>query len=142
MISFKFYLVIFTIFLSGCFFLLIQLSSVTVIKAFIQRIQEVNPILNCVVDERFADALKEAQIADELIAAGTLSEEELSRDKPYLGVPITTKDCISVKGLLNTSGLWFRKDVRAEQDADVVACMRKSGAIPLALTNVSECCMW
>lgn len=120
----------------------VQLTSVAVVKAFIQRIQEVNPLLNCVVDERFADALKEAEKADALIASGTLSEEDLARDKPYLGVPITTKDCIQVKGLLNTAGIYYRKDVRAEEDAPVIDLMRKAGAIPLALTNVSECCMW
>lgn len=101
-----------------------------------------NPLLNCVVDERFADAIKEAQKVDELIASGAFSEEDLARDKPYLGVPITTKDCIQVKGLLNTSGLYYRKDYRGPEDAVVIGLMRKAGAIPLALTNVSECCMW
>jgi len=119
-----------------------KISSVTVLKAFIQRILEVNPLLNCVVDERFADALQEAEAADKFIASGALSEEQLLREKPFLGVPITTKDCIQVKDLLNTSGLYYRKDTRATEDADVIALMKKAGAIPLALTNVSECCMW
>lgn len=116
--------------------------SVEVLKAFIERIQEVNPLLNCVVDERFSDALKEAEEADNLIASGTMTVEELALKKPFLGVPISTKDCIQVKGMLNTSGLYHRKDLRAEEDAPVIQQLRDAGAIPFALTNTSEICMW
>jgi fatty acid amide hydrolase 2 len=45
-------------------------------------------------------------------------------------------------GLPNTSGSVRRRGVRSEHDADVIALMRKAGAIPLALTNISELCMW
>lgn len=114
----------------------------TVLEAFIDRIKEVNPLLNCVVDNRFDDALKEAAAADALIASGEHTLAELERDKPFLGVPISTKDCLSVKGLLHTSGLIARRNVRGLKDSGGMAAMRKAGAIPFALTNVSECCMW
>ncbi|XP_037806055.1 fatty-acid amide hydrolase 2-B [Lucilia sericata] len=119
-----------------------ELTSVQVLESFIRRIRDVNPLLNCVVDERFDDAMKEAEEADNLIKSGKLSEEELEKEKPFLGVPISTKDCIAVKGLLHTSGLYERKNVRAEKDAETIALMRQAGAIPFALTNVSEVCMW
>ncbi|XP_017068843.1 fatty-acid amide hydrolase 2-A [Drosophila eugracilis] len=119
-----------------------ELSSVQVLESFIRRIKEVNPILNCVVDERYDQALKEAIEADALIKLGQYSVEELAKQKPFLGVPITTKDCISVKGMLHTAGLYERRDVRGTRDADAMALMRKAGAIPIALTNVSEVCMW
>ena len=35
-----------------------------------------------------------------------------------------------------------RRQVKSSKDADVIVCMRKAGAIPLAVTNVSELCMW
>lgn len=35
-----------------------------------------------------------------------------------------------------------RKGKTAPEDSDAVAMMRKAGAIPLAVTNVSELCMW
>lgn len=111
-------------------------------KTFIERIQEVNPLLNCVVDERFSEALKDAEEADRLIASGTWSEEELAAKKPFLGVPLTTKDCIKVKDLLNTSGLYHRKDIRGDSDAPAIKQMRDAGAIPFAVTNTSELCMW
>ena len=69
-----------------------------VTQAFIDRCREVNPLLNCVVDERFEAALKDAERADKLIASGTMTVEQLEREKPFLGVPISTKDCIRVEG--------------------------------------------
>lgn len=111
-------------------------------KAFIDRVQEVNPLLNCVVDERYTEALKEAEEADKLISSGSMTEEELAAKKPFLGVPITTKDCIKVKGLLNTSGLYHRKDIKGDNDAQVISQIRQAGAIPFAVTNTSELCMW
>lgn len=71
-----------------------------------------------------------------------MTEEELANKKPFLGVPISTKDCIQVKGLLNTSGLYYRREMRGANDAPTIKQMREAGAIPFALTNVSELCMW
>lgn len=111
-------------------------------ETFIDRIREVNPLLNCVVDDQFDEALKEAAAADALIASGERTTDELERDLPFLGVPISTKDCLAVKGLLHTAGLVARRNIRADKDCAAMAMMRKAGAIPFALTNVSECCMW
>lgn len=111
-------------------------------KLFIDRIQLINPILNCVVDERFVNALNDAVKADELIASNQYTADELKVLKPFLGVPISTKDCIAVKDMLHTAGLWARRKIRSDVDANSIHLMRESGAIPFALTNVSECCMW
>ncbi|KAL0275363.1 UNVERIFIED_CONTAM: hypothetical protein PYX00_003227 [Menopon gallinae] len=119
-----------------------KLTSVEVVQSFINRIKAVNPVLNCVVDERFEAALEEAKEADKLIASGTKSRDELEKEMPFLGVPFTTKDCISIKGMSCTAGLHSRRGFKAEEDAHIVALMRKAGAIPLAITNVSELCMW
>lgn len=119
-----------------------ELTSVQVMESFIRRVKDVNPKLNCCVDNRFDEALQEAAEADKLIKSETHTEAELEKLKPYLGVPISTKDCIAVKGLLQTAGLYARKDVRATEDATAMALMRQAGAIPFALTNISEMCMW
>ncbi|CAD7088420.1 unnamed protein product [Hermetia illucens] len=119
-----------------------KLTSVQVINSFIRRIKEVNPLLNCVVDERFKDALEDGAQADMLIKSGRYTEKELEEKFPFLGVPFTTKDQLAVKGMIQTAGIYRRRNNRATEDSDVVALMRKSGAIPLALTNVSEVCMW
>lgn len=44
--------------------------------------------------------------------------------------------------MLHTAGLIARKNVRGTTDSGGMAAMRKAGAIPFALTNVSEACMW
>lgn len=94
------------------------------------------------MDERYSEALKEAEEVDKYIASGVAKPEELEKSKPFLGVPITTKDCISVKGLVNSSGSYYRRNIRAPEDAPVIAKMKKAGAIPFCLTNVPELCMW
>lgn len=75
-----------------------QVTSVQVLESFILRIAEVNSLLNCVVDNRFDAARKDAAAADAIIASGKYTEEELEREKPFLGVPISTKDCLEVEG--------------------------------------------
>ncbi len=41
-----------------------------------------------------------------------------------------------------TAGLVKRRNIVGQFDADVVALMKRAGAIHLAVTNVSELCMW
>lgn len=69
------------------------------VETFIARIKEVNPILNCVVDERFNEALEDAHKVDEFIQSGVKSVEDIEKDTPFLGVPFSTKDCIQVTGM-------------------------------------------
>ena len=72
--------------------------------------RDVNPILNCVVDNRFDDALAEAREVDAQLQSLTLEEKNaLFKEKPYLGVPFTIKDFFTVKGLCWTAGLWYRR---------------------------------
>ena len=105
--------------------------------------RDVNPILNCVVDQRFEEALREAEDVD--LSLSALSEEEKSQlfqEKPFLGVPFTTKDWFTVRGLSWSSGLLARKGVKGCEDAPVVAAMKRAGGIVVGVTNVSELCMW
>jgi fatty acid amide hydrolase 2 len=73
--------------------------------------------------------------ADERVAAG-------GDLPPLLGVPCTVKECFGVEGMPNAAGLVSRRDVRAEATAPAVQRLIDAGAIPLALTNTSELCMW
>ena len=94
------------------------------------------------MDERYSEALKEAEEVDKFIASGVMTQEEMEENKPFLGVPMSTKDSICVKGMLNASGCYHRRNVKADQDAPVVEKMKKAGAIFFCLTNVPELCMW
>ncbi|XP_023216871.1 fatty-acid amide hydrolase 2-A-like [Centruroides sculpturatus] len=119
-----------------------KLKSVDVIKAYITRIREVNPTLNIISDERFKDALQDAEKADQFIESEKNSVKVLEDLYPYLGVPFTTKESMSVQGMLNTAGLYSSKGRRASKDSDTVVLMKKAGGIPLAVTNVPELTMW
>ncbi|GFU28151.1 fatty-acid amide hydrolase 2 [Nephila pilipes] len=119
-----------------------EISSEEVVRAYILRIAEVNGLINAVVDGRYAEAMQEAKFADQLVKSGTWTEAELEEKLPLLGVPFTAKEAILIKGLSSTCGLVCRKGMTAEEDSEPVQRLRACGAIPLALTNTSEICMW
>ncbi|MBM4359989.1 MAG: amidase [Deltaproteobacteria bacterium] len=112
-----------------------ELSSLELVDAHIAQIERVNPVLNAVVRDRFAEARVEARRADAGLARG----EALA---PLHGVPCTIKEAFALTGMPNTSGLLARKGFLATCDAPAVAKLRAAGAIPLGVTNVSELCMW
>lgn len=120
-----------------------QLTSREVVQSYIDRIKEIQPVLNCIVEDRFEEALKEAEKCDDLLKSPNApSVEVLATEKPFFGVPFTTKDCIGIANMKQTAGLVVRKNTVADSDAEVIKLMRAAGAIPLATTNVSELAMW
>lgn len=66
---------------------------------FIFRCKRVNIKLNAIVEERYAAALEEAEKVDQLIASKTKTIEELEKETPLLGVPVTVKESCKLKGL-------------------------------------------
>ncbi|XP_053485494.1 fatty-acid amide hydrolase 2-B [Ictalurus furcatus] len=119
-----------------------QVSSVDVVQAYIDRIQQVNPLLNAVVKDRFSAALAEAAQADRLIEEETGGEEALADRLPLLGVPLSVKESFFLQGMPCSTGLVCRAGFVASTDAPVVALLKRAGAIPLGVTNTSELCMW
>ncbi|XP_066146878.1 fatty-acid amide hydrolase 2-B-like [Euwallacea fornicatus] len=115
-----------------------ELSSIQICEAYIQRIKEVNPILNAVVEERFKEALHDANLVDEYLKTTSLNSRELSKIKPLLGVPITIKESCSVKGMSLCVGLKSRVGYKASVDGEVVARLKTSGAIILLVSNTPE----
>jgi len=59
---------------------------------------EVNPRINAVVGNRFADAIAEAKIYDEQLKAGKFDAETLEREKPLFGLPFSVKESCALKG--------------------------------------------
>lgn len=114
-----------------------DVSSRETVETHIARIREVNPVIHAVVRDRFDAALREADAADRALASGPT--EALP---PFHGVPCTIKEAFRLEGMPNSSGLVARKGRVAMDDATAVARMRRAGAIPLGVTNVSELCMW
>lgn len=107
-----------------------DVSSVEVVRAHLDRISEINPTINAVV-QWAPDALARAEAADKAVAA----DEALG---PLHGVPFTAKDWLETQGLVCAAGFEERRDYRPARDAVVVARMRAAGAILLGKTNVTQ----
>ena len=113
-------------------------TSEDVVRAYIDRIKQINPLINAVVDERFDAAVAESQSIDQQLQSLSPSQDSEILHKPLLGIPFTCKDSIAVKGMIQTAGSLHRKGMRATSDAPSVCRLREAGAIPIAITNVPE----
>lgn len=91
------------------------------------------------IDERFDDAIEEAQKADKMCLE--MSTLYLIKNYPLLGVPFTVKGSIAVKGLSHIVGSVARMNTKATKNAVVVDKMRAAGAIPLCVSNTPEYCV-
>lgn len=118
-----------------------KVTAYDVVKAYIDRILIVNPVLNAVLDGPYMEALDEAQKIDERIKNNDISDEEFDQ-KPFLGVPFTTKDSTAVKGKLYTFGILSRRDTKATEDAECIRLLRESGAIIICKTSIPEVNLW
>ena len=113
-----------------------EVSSREVVEAHIEVCERFQPRTGAIAVERFKAAREEADAADARISSGG---RELP---PLLGVPCTIKESFAVAGMPNCSGLLARRDHRADSTAPTVQRLIDAGAIPLALTNVSELTLW
>lgn len=68
---------------------------------YVRRCREVNPVVNAIVEDRFEAAIREAREVDSMLRSGAKSDEVLARDTPLLGIPVTVKESIAVRGKLN-----------------------------------------
>lgn len=108
-----------------------KVSATEVVKAYIDRIERVNPHLNAVVTRSFDRALDEAKAADDALAKGTLKG-------PLHGVPMTVKDSLDTAGVRSTWGTLGRFNFVPQHDATSVGRARAAGAILLGKTNTPE----
>jgi amidase len=105
-----------------------RLSSLEVVESHLQRIGDVNPHINAIVQVTADAARAEARDADAKLARGEVIG-------PLHGVPFTAKDIFEVAGVISAAGLPERAGFSPEQDAVVVARIRAAGAILLGKTN-------
>jgi amidase len=109
-----------------------EISSAELVEAHLERIAEVNPRLNAVVETLAPTARQAARESDARRAKS-------ARKGPLDGVPFSVKDSIAVKGTVCTAGtLGYRNAPPAASDATLVARLRAAGAIPIARTNLPD----
>lgn len=83
--------------------------------------------------EVFSDVLDEADMADQRIKNG--------EDKPLLGIPLSLKDNILVKGKNVGAASKILEGFNAPYDATVTKKLREAGAVMLGRTNCDEFAM-
>jgi amidase len=105
-----------------------EVSCVESVASCLERMAQVNPRLNAVVDCNADLALQEARAADVLLARGDAVG-------PLHGVPVTIKVNVDQRGFATTNGVPANRGHMAEADSAVVANLRQAGAIPIARTN-------
>jgi amidase len=108
-----------------------EISAEELAKAFLQRIEAINPQINAIVHLRAEDAIADARRADQALAAG-------QETGPLHGVPMTLKDSIDTAGVTTTYGSLGRSNFVPERDATVAARLKAAGAILLGKTNTPE----
>lgn len=80
------------------------MKSVKLVRAYFDRVIEVNPFIHAVVEDRFQKALAEAKRVDKLIArTSNAALPTLFKRLKLLGVPFTVKESCGLKGTLLTT---------------------------------------
>ena len=108
-----------------------DLSAEETVQSSLDRMQEVNPALNAVVEDLGSEALERARALDNSRAQGEPTG-------PLHGVPVTIKINVDQKGHATTNGVIALKDVVAPDDAPIVANLQNAGAIVIGRTNTPE----
>ena len=111
-----------------------QLSPLELVEAHLERIEQLNPKLNAFTCVRAEQARAEARHAEQAVMSGEDA-------KPLLGVPISIKSCIDVKGLRCEAGSRLRDGYVASEDAVLAGRLKRAGAIVLGNTSTPEVLM-
>ena len=110
-----------------------ELTVSEITSKFIERIQDKNPSINFLTEDRFSEAMLEALEADATILNG-------KAEGALFGVPISVKESFDVAGMQTTGGLLSRRGFVQKQDAEVVRKLKAAGAIIIGKTNTPELC--
>ena len=111
-----------------------EVTSMEVVQAHLNHIKQQNPQIKAVSVLAEEEALMSARNADQELSSGN------SEIGPLYGVPITLKDHAIVKGVRTTQGLPQYWNYRPSKDCELVARLRRAGAIILGRTNVPFGC--
>lgn len=108
-----------------------RLSPVELLESCLERISELNPSLNAIINPCFEQARKEAERAQEAVMTGGALGA-------LHGLPLGVKDLNDVAGIKTTQGSPLFENFVPEHNDNIVEAMRQSGAIVVGKTNVPE----
>jgi amidase len=109
-----------------------RVSATEVMRAFIARIERLNPRVNAIVTFVPEQALRQARALDH--RRGKANREM----GPLAGLPIAYKDLVPTRGIRTTFGSVVYRDHVPEEDALLVERLKAAGAITLGKTNTPE----
>ena len=108
-----------------------EVSPVQATEAYLERIDDLDFKFNAYLTVCRKEALKAAEEAEKAIAQGNYLG-------PMHGIPVAVKDQFWSKGIRSTGGSRFLADFIPDEDATVVANLKKAGAVILGKTNMTE----
>ena len=108
-----------------------KVSATEVMRAFIARIERLNPKVNAIVTFLPELALSAAKKFDR-------KKPKTSTLGPLAGLPIAHKDIVPTRGIRTTFGSPIYRDHVPTQDHAIVGRLRDAGAILLGKTNTPE----
>ena len=106
-----------------------DVTATALTDAYLNRIERLNPRLNCYITVTADLAREQARTAGARRQAGTSLG-------PLDGIPIAFKDNIDVAGVATSGGFGPRGNIPATRDAEVIARLREAGAVFLGKLNM------
>jgi Asp-tRNA(Asn)/Glu-tRNA(Gln) amidotransferase A subunit family amidase len=119
------------------------LTPTFVLKCYVLNAAEAQDRTNCVANFRVEDAIADAARADQLYAqhiAAAKGGKSLSDDlPPLLGIPLSFKECVTVKGTYSTAGCYdYLKKGRATERGTMAASLIAQGAVVFVTTTIPQ----
>ena len=111
-----------------------KLSPVDLVRAFLDRIEAVNPRVNAFITIAGDHALEQARQAERDIAAGRYHG-------PLHGIPYAPKDLAATKGIRTTNGSKVTENWVPDYESTVTARLNQAGAILIGKLNLLEFAM-
>ena len=108
-----------------------EVSPVEATEAYLDRIDDLDFKFNAYLTVCREQALRDAREAEQSIARGNYLG-------PMHGIPVAVKDQFWTRGIRSTGGSRFLADFVPDEDATVIANLKKAGAVLLGKTNLTE----